>query len=404
MPPVPAKGPGRDAATPKDTIRNLFKQMAKPTEPAWRGPEKDGVTQGMLSRFLQCRERFRVHYVEGLQPPPAFHHRVDYGNLWHAAEEGWAATHSTEGWETKLKETATALCRRFRDDQKEIARWYEICRLHFPIYLDYWSRHGDTNTRTPIYQEKVFEVNYPLPNGRTVKLRGKWDSVDLVGKARGRGVYLYEHKTKGQVMEAQLKRQLTFDLQTMLYLTALHDYNKSGQLFDPDGKVLKFTQLPILGVIYNVVRRPLSGGEGSIRQLKPSKKNPAGESDQQFFERLRGILAGCPQDYFYRWKVEVNPTDIERYKQRFLTPILLQLVEWYDFILSCPDRDPWYAFSHLNRPCVDCGYMETSIHWQHPFGIRNILDDGGSTDLDEYLWSGSEVGLVRVDNIFPELA
>jgi hypothetical protein len=38
-----------------------------------------------------------------------------------------------------------------------------------------------------------------------------------------------------------------------------------------------------------------------------------------------------------------------------------------------------------------------------PYGVYSPLLDGGSTDLDEHLLTGSEVGLRRVDKLFKEL-
>ncbi len=34
-------------------------------EPVWKGPEVDGVTQSLLSRYLTCKERFRLLVIEG---------------------------------------------------------------------------------------------------------------------------------------------------------------------------------------------------------------------------------------------------------------------------------------------------------------------------------------------------
>jgi hypothetical protein len=39
-----------------------------------------------------------------------------------------------------------------------------------------------------------------------------------------------------------------------------------------------------------------------------------------------------------------------------------------------------------------------------PFGVYSPLLDGGGTEYDEYLSTGSTVGLVRTDRLFKELA
>lgn len=244
----------------------------------------------------------------------------------------------------------------------------------FPLYVCFWHQHPDVISRKPLVQEQIFNVPYQLLSGRIVRLRGKWDSVDAIGDA----VYLQENKTKGQIQPALIRRQLSFDLQTMLYLTALDNWTLEGT--DLPG--------PIAGVRYNVVRRPLSGGKGTISKHKPTKSNPAGESDQEFYGRLRQVITESPEDYFMRWKVEIISSDLQRFQSQCLNPILEQLCDWWSWCSDSPN---------LGRP------IRSSIHWRHPYGVYNILDEGGSTDLDEYLTSGSEVGLQHVDNLFPEL-
>ena len=47
--------------------------------------------------------------------------------------------------------------------------------------------------------------------------------------------------------------------------------------------------------------------------------------------------------------------------------------------------------------------LSEALTWRHPFGSVNWLDEGGSSDLDEYLATGSTVGLRQVEELFPEL-
>jgi hypothetical protein len=362
----------------------------------WKGPESDGdqggITVSLLSRFLVCRERFRLHVVDGLRPGDAFNHRLEYGNMWHVCEEFHA---QGQPWEAALRSYARGLCRKYPLQQEQVEHWYNVCKVQFPVYVDYWSKHPDVVARTPVLQEQVFRVPYDLPSGRTVYLRGKWDSVDLIGgnypgKLRTQGIYLQENKTKGDVDEESIKRQLGMDIQVMFYLVALHeqplcDLPRKGHYRCNDGK-----EYPIRGVRYNVVRRPLSGGKGTIVRHKPSKSNPQGESKEAYYGRLKGIIEDSPQDYFFRWKVEVTPADIERFKVRCLNPILEQLCDWWTLIRSA-----------VNPFVPTPG--DNVYHWQHPYGVHNPMQEGGSTDLDEHLRTGSTAGLQRSDNLFPEL-
>jgi hypothetical protein len=370
--------------------------------PHWRGPEEEGVTQSLLSRFLSCRERFRLLVVEGLRPAPTFNHRIEYGNMWHVCEEALAKAPRQVGskessWRMALELCCRDLCRQYSTQQEQIDHWYNVCRTQFPLYVEYWSRHPDVRDRTPLLQEQVFDVPYRLPSGRTVRLRGKWDSVDLVGKGKTAGIWLQENKTKADINEAQMKRQLSFDLQIMFYLVALEGISISGS---PSrgwvGNVGKGTE--VSGVRYNVIRRPLSGGKGSIVRHKPSKSNPQGETKTHYYSRLSDIIKEDLPYFFMRWQVTVTPADVAKFRREFLDPILEQLCDWYHFVTT---GDPFDVGRYL------AGNAERSRggapHWRHPFGAVNWLDEGGSSDLDAYLESGSEVGLVRSDTLFGEL-
>lgn len=336
----------------------------------WQGPEVDGITQSLLSRFLVCRERFRVYAIEGLQPHKGFIPVIEYGQMWHACEEALAAGDS---WQNALKLYCAQLMPKYRDnpnDQKAIVKWYNVCLKQFPVYIEYWETHKDVRDRTPIYQEKTFKIPYELPSGRVVLLRGKWDSVDLIGKGKSAGVYLQENKTKGMIDSEYLSRQLTFDMQTMMYLIAL------GQD--------KGLPAKIKGVRYNVIRRPLSGGKGTIRQRQPTKSNPSGESESEFYDRLAEYFIEEPEEWFYRWKVEITEGDIELFKQQFFHPCLEQLCLWYDSVTGKSKNHQY-------------------LHYRLPYGVFNPLLEGKGTDLDEYLNSGSSVGLQQVETLFEEL-
>lgn len=155
---------------------------------------------------------------------------------------------------------------------------------------------------------------------------------------------------------------------------------------------------PIKGVIYNVVRRPLSGGKGNIVRHKPTRANPAGESKDQFYQRVASYIREDPASYFMRWRVEVTQADIQRFRTECLDPILMQLCDWYSWVTKEPrwpgQESPFQSF--VPAP--------NKLHWRHPYGVWNVLDEGGSTDLDEYLATGSMLGLVKDGNLFKELA
>lgn len=406
--------------------------------PLWGGPEKDGVTSSLLSRYLVCRERFRLKVMEGLHPTETFNHRIEYGSMWHVCEEALAALSPPDSrgrsdgkavsWEKALLTYCQGLVKRYPTQTEQIDKWYQICKTQFPIYVDYWRAHPDVRNRVPLFQEKVFDVAYDLPSGRTVRLRGKWDAVDVINyvppctcgadrtgptaEAHDRkcpaakshtvtgemGIYLQENKSKGEIDGPRIVRQLGFDLQTMVYVVALVSYRGEDGLPEYG---------PVAGVRYNVIRRPLSGKGvgGSIKPKKPTKSNPAGESKAAFYARLGGIIKDSPADFFARWKVDLTPGDIEKFRRETLDPVLENLTddyEWWAYVYDQRNARPSLTV-YDGQDRARLFPQHSPRHYRHPFGVYNVLDEGGSSDLDEYLATGSTTGLAQATTLFPEL-
>jgi len=199
-----------------------------------------------------------------------------------------------------------------------------------------------------------------------------------------------ENKSKGEINELQIKRELPYDLQTMLYLTALAIHipksNWKGHL--------------VKGVRYNVVKRPLSKGKHCITQLKGRGKAKVGaETPEQFYKRLADEhIAAYPKDFFCRFRMETTPGDLASFQQQCLNPILEQLCDWWNSIENDP-FNPWTDTSE-----VDEGKARPNHHhFRFPYGVYNTALEGREGVLDEFLATGSETGLTRVTELFPEL-
>lgn len=368
----------------------LPQQPGKRNGPVWEGPERNtpngGITFSLLSRWLCCRERFRLYAVEGLAPPATFNHRIEYGSMWHLLEESYAKQGRIDTG--PLYAYVRQLCKRYPMQQDQVSHWMRVCLTQFPIYVDYWHQNEDKTwhsysptKRKPLLQEQVFNSAYRLPSGRTVYLRGKWDSVDLVNGS----IWLQENKTKGDVDEARITRQLRFDLQTMLYLVALQSESNNHFIN---------VKANISGVRYNVVRRPLSGGRHTIKRHEPTKKNPLGESADAFYQRLGGLIRDEPAYFFMRWNVEISPDDVQRFRRTCLDPILEQLCDWWTYVSQGP------IFPERN---VSIEGKNSYLNFVFPQGVYNPTLEGNGSDMDSYLETGSTVGLRRVETLFPEL-
>ena len=384
--------------------------------PVWEGPSgtgpNGGVSQSLISRYLACKERYRIYAMEGLKPKEGFNSRLEFGNMWHVCKESlvghkigicptcdgeWTKekadkldeapppatcpncvgdpTNPFLDWKLKLKDYCEHLSRKYRSDVEQIDHWYNVTRALFPVYLEYWNEiNPDKTKRTPLLREQPFDVQYKLPGGRSVRLRGKWDGVDLV---EGKWIELYEHKTKSQIDSDKISRQLTFDLQTLLYLIALDA---------PDGLAMYATngRHPIKGVRYNVVRRSAHKSVDSMMK-----------------KVTEDYKAGRIGEWFARWDVPVHQSDYNNFKYHCLEPVLENLLddyEWWVYCESIGNKSPFVYEQrsqkfpkHLNR------------HFRYPYGVWNPVAEGGFGEIDEYMRSGSEVGLERVMTLFPEL-
>jgi hypothetical protein len=339
----------------------------------------------LIGHSLSCPERFRIKVIEGLRPVEQFEKSLFFGDLWHLAEE----TDAKGGdWKAAVLEKARAEAQKFPISADDVRKWYNILLVQFPIALDWWSKHKDNVERQNLIAEESFRVPYTLKaSGTTVFLRGKWDRVDLIGKGKNKGIWLTDHKTKGDINPVYLEKQLTFDLQTMFYLVALKTVKE------------RFGGNPIEGFYYNVVRRPLSGGRHSISVHKPSRSNPSGESHEQFYSRLQGLIIEDADYFFYRWKVPVTNGEIEKFEEQFLQPYLENLVQDYEWWKDC-FRDGRSSFSVI-PPTY---HMRGNYHYRLPYGCWNSILEGGMGDVDDYLATGVTAGLQRAETLFPELA
>lgn len=449
MPEVRTKKPGIIPANVKDRISKSA--ASKPKGPLWGGPEKEGIGFSLLSRWLVCRDRFRVLAIDGLKPFEGWNHRLGYGNMVHVCEEARLSPDLTkQDWEKALKDYIQRLVDKHKDSQSDVAevvKWYNVCKIEYAIYVEHWAKHPDMLKRENLLSEQVFGVDYKLPSGRVVKLKGKWDSLDVVTDERGqKSIWLQENKSPGEIDFGKLQQQLRFDCQTMLYSVALMQYvsqpatftmsrpPKNPKTLEALANVVQAAvnhlvpwlktakEIPFAGVRYNICRRPLSGGEGGTQikpreatqgakcNLKSCRETPSNacekcggtgrvgakpaETMDEYYGRLKEALTEKADTHFARWNVGLDQADIKIFRDVCLDPILENLCYWYDAMTLNDSRE-------LQKRVDKYGLPPAS--WRTPYGLYNALHEGGMGDIDHYLLTGSTVGLTRPKTLFPEL-
>jgi len=386
----------------------------KPTRPLWKGPVEDGISFSLLSKFLVCRERFRLKVVEGLDEDEGFNHNLEFGSLWHEAEEAHAAG---KDWRPALTRYKDKLRSRYPGDEDEIRKWFNVAKTTFPFYVRHWKKHKVETKRVPVLEEESFRVPLVLPSGRTITLRGKWDAVFR----NGRSIYLQENKTKGRIDEAGLQGTVDQNLQTMIYRVALNVWMnlvKSGDIPPnlepkPSKTALKdVLNCTVKGTLYNVVRRPLSDlhcikqrkGREVWNKDKTRKVRKGAETEKEFFERLaKDVIEPEAKSYFMRWKVLLTNKDVDRFRLHSLDPILEGLLDWWEWIAG-DFNNPWRvpnAGELVEGPLVRC--PGGGVHHQAPWGVYNSMFGGFRGDFFEYLTTGRKTGLKTIKTLFPEL-
>ena len=332
--------------------------------------------------------------IEGWRGKSKFSAPLEYGHLWHTCEE---AVGQKKDWKKPLKTYAEELVARHPDNAEEIEKWFQICKVQFPVYQGWWKDHLSPVKRTPIAHELVFEVPYTLAAGRTVILKGKLDGVSLMGRS---SIYQQENKSKGDIDEQKIAGDLPFNLQTMMYTKALEIIKGDKAYADkyPQFKDVWWKKsgrnAKIAGVLYNVIKRPLSDWRGkfNITQRKGRMikgKRVGTESSKQFYRRLGKLIENNPKDFFYRVKIELIQADIDRFVSQCLNPVLHQLCDWWDWIEQ--------------NPMPPACFENSKVHFRMPHGVYNPILEERKDLYYNYLRTGSTANLERVSTLFREL-
>ena len=307
----------------------------------------DGISYSLLCKYRNCRERFRISTVEGLRPSER-KAALDFGTVFHKALE-FTAQGKTSA------QTITGLLKTYKDSSID-PQLIRIACVLVPHYNAYYAKEKYKY----VAQEEVFDVPYKsVTNGRIIRLRGRRDEMFV----RNKCLWLQENKTKTTIDENKIMQTLPHDLQTMLYIYSMtHDYK--GQ--------------KIGGVLYNVIRRP-------------KHTQGAKESDRKFMNRLNDVITEDPSHFFKRYEVELTKSDIDRFYNTTLVPLIENVVVWWESIKQNP-FDPW----------VDSQGKPNPHHFRTPFGIYDPMTLGEG-DFLEYITSGSKYGLEEIETCFPEL-
>lgn len=262
-------------------------------------PEVDGVTNGLLTAWGNCRELARLGLRGWTRRGSSF--ALTYGDLTHWLFQHVYSDHQlgrlklvngelTPGY---IKAQLTKLEGIWKAENPvvtaEQSQQMELTLMLNELVMPFYFRHWKTEFKEVKWLglESEFKVPFTVErNGIEYRtfLRGKRDGLFEVAEKKDRGVWLFETKTKGRIDELLIQDTLPFESQINLYVVASEIELK---------KTLR-------GVRYNIVRRP------GLRQKKK-------ETTRQFAQRMVDDIEKRPTWYFLRQKMTLERKDVEKY-------------------------------------------------------------------------------------------
>ena len=160
-----------------------------------------GVSYSLLSRFINCRERFRLYAVEGVREESSSRGSMDFGTYFHELLELHAKYPNL---------SANAVIQKAK---KHPERTLKIqAETVFFAYCAWYSE----NRYSYHDQECEFKINYKLPNGKNIRLVGKSD--EIINSPNNDGtLWIQENKTKENINEYKIESSIPWDLQSLMY-------------------------------------------------------------------------------------------------------------------------------------------------------------------------------------------
>jgi hypothetical protein len=285
------------------TKRKIIEPVSFSEDGSGYDPFTHGVTYSLLSRWLECPEKFRLGYVD-LWTPLKVSGAMSFGSIGHAALEHIYSSGAMEGlrgagMSTVRKAEAILVDRLSRfmatayaeDRQKlernttgdpnemdELEETYGVAHITLDAYCREWVT--DYREIDWIDLEREFAFPYALKDGRRITIKVK---IDGAFNTQSKALWLFETKFKGRIDEDAILDKMPYDLQVQLYMWAMEVmYGRKPE-----------------GVMYNVVRR------SQLRRKQSERRN-------EFHNRIREDIKARPEFYFMRHNVSFYEDEIRR--------------------------------------------------------------------------------------------
>lgn len=307
-------------------------------------PYKHGVTQGLLTTFMRCREEAR-NRIAGLEQVRASA-PLQFGSLAHRVLELTYRKYKTFPSAKQVLSVLEQVRKEFMEEEgrrlsaeglENLETNTAVLEAILPEYFKFYK--GDFTQHKWVELEEKFSVPSPVPG---VNLVGR---IDGALRLKSKKLHLFESKTKGRIEEDNLLDTLAFDFQNNVYQYALrHKYKEQPE-----------------GVLYNIIRRP-------GQRLKMNENLDA------FSKRILEEIQKQPDYYFVRFEVAVPRTELKRFEVE-LKDIVTEFVKWWKGEISTYRNTS--ACMQKFGPCAflpKCANGETGLYRTREFHFPELQD------------------------------
>jgi len=269
-------------------------------------PFKDGLTQSLIEIFRACPVKIRLVLAGWYKPAKS--EALIFGNVVHELldilytaiknKELKKSADVIPYMNNNNKQIYKRLLEDYREEDTSVKEIAEAAinkaLIIIPLYFDVYKQDFKLNW---LELEKVF--SFKLLN---IPIRGKRDGALYKGK----GLWLFETKTKGRYNIESIMKWLINQLQIYVYLWSLClDYEAQPK-----------------GVWYNIIRNP---------QIKKNKS----ESWQEYAIKLKKDILSRPEFYFQRIERAIPYSRLEAYISKLIKE-LERFLEWWKDGIDIP--------------------------------------------------------------------
>lgn len=262
--------------------------------------EKIGITQSLINSFLSCPRKFLLKTNRWRSD--ISNKNTSFGNIVHYCLD---KIYKLSFQRIKYKINKTVLLAKYLSelienyeaenqdnltgiDENELNWEKKVAQIILLEYIKYYPEDFSKKRFTDVEKEiSVTFGDFTL----NCKIDGKYQTKNKLN-------WLMEHKTKSRIVEDSMMKALTFDFQCLFYLTCAEAYYEEN----------------IEGVLYNIIRKP---------QIKQKR----GETEIEYFKRLKTDIRDRRKFYFMRYEIPFFIPDKETFKNELET--ILELIDLF---------------------------------------------------------------------------